>query len=137
MKVQVKLKDSQTTAETTTSRQKRSQPAVGGQPKPVPADDRNERPVSPPEDVFIYSSKAGVMYVGPDGEKYQAGQMKPGAEADGGIPGPHEQPRSRKTKALPALDDVFLHSSKTGILELVDPFEEPTKPDAGLDAAVE
>jgi hypothetical protein len=137
VKVQVKFKNSPTTADTTPSREKRSQPAVDGQPEPMPADDRDERPVGPPEDVFIYSSKAGVMYVGPHGEKYQAGQMKLGTEADGGIPDPRKQPRSRKAKAPPALGDVFIHSSKTGILELVDPFEEPTKPDAGLDAAVE
>mgnify|MGYP005730707569 CR=1 FL=1 len=110
-----------------------TQPNAGpdlGIKEATPAD---ERLMGPPEDLFMHSSKVGVMFIDRDGEQYAPGQVNFDAGPESNRPGrieiypppPVDTGHSRKR--------VFLPSSKSGILELPDPFEDEARPDSGLD----
>ncbi len=97
----------------------------------------DQRPVGPPEDIFMHSSKVGIMFIDRDGEEYAPGQVRFDAGLEANRPSRLEIYPPPPVDITPSPKRVFLPSSKSGILELPDPFEDETRPDSDLDGGSE
>ena len=89
--------------------------------------------------IAYVTAQAGidVVLIDRDGEEYAPGQVKFDTGPEANRPSQFEIRPPPPVDITPSRKRVFLPSSKSGILELPDPFEDDARPDFGLDGGSE